>query len=194
MKFPVFQIVLSILLTASLFAEEGREVPATWPGVTFQVFDIKRLDDAHVLMVVRLKSDGTSGEPVMIGDLPKGGKRRHAGTPKSAKGAPDEDEELPRAFTLTSARMIDETTRKEFSALPSLPSKPYFGPNAMVTTLGPGGWIQMAVCFNAPPPLPAGEDGKRPPQKVTVLFPRAVKQLSGLVLPAASGEASGSKQ
>ncbi len=194
MKSSLLPILLSVLLSVSLLAEESREVPTTWPGVKLQVFDIKRLDDSHVLMVIRLKSDETLTEPVMIGDLPKETKRRrHVRTSKSAKGMMEDDEELPRAFSLASARLVDEATRQEFAALSTLPSKPYFGPNAMMTTLGPGGWIQMAVCFKAPPPLPTGEDGKRPLQKVTVLFPRAVKQLPGLVLPAVAGEPAAAK-
>jgi hypothetical protein len=190
MKFPFLSILLSVLMTVSLLAEGSVEVPTTWPGVKLVVFDIKRLDDNHVLMVIRLKSDGAATEPVMIGDLPKEAK---PGPAKTQKGALNDDEKLPRPFSLTSARMVDETTRLEFAALPSLPPKPYLGPNAMITTLGPGGWIQMAVCFKAPPPLPVGEDGKRPAQKVTVLFPRAAKALPGLHLPPAAEEAAAAK-
>lgn len=185
MKSSFLFLLPSVFFAASLFAGEGPEVATTWPGVKLQVSDIRRLDDTHVLMVIRLKSTGA--EPVAIGELPKEPPSRPS---KPSTGGLNDAEELPRPFSLESARLVDETTKQEFTALPSLPSQPFFGPNAMVTTLSPGGWIQMAVHFNAPPPLPPGKDGKRPPQKVTALFPRAAKPMPGLVLPATTGEAT----
>lgn len=175
-------------MAAPLFAGQGAEVPMSWPGVKLQVFDIHRLDETHVLMVIRLKSTAT--EPLTIGDPPKDGGTRPI---KPGKEGLYEADELARPFSLASARLVDEGTKQAFTALPTLPSQPYYGPNAMVTTLSPGGWIQMAVYFNAPPPPPPGPDGTVPPQKVTALFPGAAKPMPGLVLPSVAAGAATSK-
>jgi hypothetical protein len=58
------------------------------------------------------------------------------------------------------------------------------GPNAMMTTLRPGNWLQMAVQFPAPPPPPTeASEGKPPVQKVSLQFPNAKLPVKDLTLP-----------
>jgi len=69
------------------------------------------------------------------------------------------------------------------SALAELPSKPFYGPNELLTTIRPGEWLQMSVLFPSPPIPAAGSDGKVPIQKVSVFLPHANDPIRNVILP-----------
>ncbi|CAN5383774.1 hypothetical protein BH09VER1_BH09VER1_07230 [soil metagenome] len=156
------------------------EAETAWPGVKFSIPEILRIDESHVLAVVLVKADASLANPVLIGRAPKAGMDIPANAnPKDVMTGKYE----PKTFSLAKATMIDAATEKHFAALPSLPFQPFKGPNAMLTTLGPGASLQMAVYFKAPAPFLPGPDGKRAEQKVSVLLPQATKPIEGLILP-----------
>ena len=148
------------------------ESPARWPGVRFEVAQMERVADERnpgkevLLVALRLVSAKEAAGPVFLGEPT--GKDRIA------------------PFTLAEAALVDDQRGTRHAALPQLPTAPFRGPDSVVTQLGPGQWVQMAVAFPAPPLLTDAQ-GKPLPQTVTLYLPGAARALRHLPLPIEDG-------
>lgn len=174
--------LLWLAFSASCLAETGTllgEVDSEWPGVKFQVTQIQRIDAGHLLVTVRLVVGPDAANPTFIGiESPAGAIPKNATPQEAASGKYD-----PTPFSLKTAILYDEGTHQSYTALPELPSKPFLGPNALLTTLRPGNWVQLAVQFSAPPPPPTDDQKPTPELKATILFPKAKGPIKHLALP-----------
>ncbi|XHR29477.1 MAG: hypothetical protein ACFUZC_02735 [Chthoniobacteraceae bacterium] len=173
--------LLWLILSASSLADVGKllgEVDSEWPGVKFQVTQIQWIDSEHLLVTVRLVVGPGAANPTLIGiESSTGAIPKSAPSQEVASGKYDST-----PFSLKTAILYDEGTHQNYPALPGLPAKPFLGPNALLTTLRPGNWIQLAVQFPAPPPPP--DDQKTiSEQKVTLVFPKAKGPIRHLILP-----------
>jgi len=168
---------------ASSLADVGKllgEVDSEWPGVKFQVTQIQRIDSEHLLVTVRLVAGPGAANPTLIGiESSNGAIPQNAPPQEVASGKYDST-----PFSLKTAILYDEGTHQKYTALPGLPAKPFFGPNALLTTLRPGNWIQLAVQFPTPPPPPPSDDQKTiSEQRVTIVFPKSKGPIRHLILP-----------
>ena len=182
----LFSFLAGLGLTLSFgFAQESPaekllgEVDTTLPGIQLVVTDILRVDASHAVVTVRVRGnekqtgDSRVEEPPLVPNPP-------------ANASPQELDDAKyhtQPFSLLSSVLVDEATGTKYKAMPLPMGMPYRGPSQLRSSLEPGSWIQMSVCFAAPPPLPPGQDGKIPDQKITLLLSRAAKPLTGLLLP-----------
>lgn len=141
---------------------------ADWPGVSFFLTQIVRLDKEHVLVAIQVRGDATVKNPTVI-----------AGTDVTQSDKPGDIE----PFTLTSAILVDQETGKKYPADGKLPAQPYWGDPDIISNIRPNTWFQLAVRFKAPLPSPPGPEGKQPEQKVSILLPRATAPIKDIVLP-----------
>lgn len=177
-------IVFICQVTAALIAQESPpkilgQTDTDWKGVAFAVTEIARMDNSHVLVKVRIVADAAAVYPTFIGLSPEAGFLPSNPTKEQML----DEKYLPKPFSLTAGRLLDPKSALEYAAGATLPASPYWGPNSIITNLGPGTWIQLAVLFNAPAPLPPTPEGKIELQHVTLILPKAKTPITGLVLP-----------
>ncbi len=160
------------------------EVATSLPGINLVVTEIRRVDASHAIVVVRVKGDEKQTDNSRVeepADVPN--------PPSNISPEQLEDTKYQsKPFSLLSSVLVDEATGTKYKAMALPFGMPFLGPSLLRSSLEPGSWIQMAVCFAAPPPLPAGQDGKIPDQKISLLLSRATKPLSGLLLPGTSSK------
>ncbi len=155
------------------------ETDTVWRGTKFQITGINRIDATHILLAVRIVVGANAGGPIFLGE-PR---------PKSA----DSEELPPLPFSLSSAKLIDESTNQSFSASPDLPTTPYYGSNSILTTRFPNSWLQLGVLISVGAPPPPKPDGTVVPQKVTIWLPKAKQPMVHVELPAPLPSSSGTK-
>ena len=83
---------------------------------------------------------------------------------------PGVSDPVPLPFSLNGSTLTDLSTGKVFANLPSVPSEPFFGPMETLTSISPGGWIQMGIAFPPLPPPPM-KDGKKQPYLLMFSIP-----------------------
>lgn len=169
-----------VFASSTLLAQEPLgEVDTTLPGLKLVVTEIRRVDKGHAIAVVRIKVDEKQTDTLSVQEPPL--------IPNPPANATPRELEDPKyhsqPFSLLASALIDEASGKKYAAMALPIGMPFLGPSLLRSSLEPGSWIQMAVCFAAPPPLPPGQDGKIPDQKITLLLSRAAKPLKGLILP-----------
>jgi hypothetical protein len=177
-------LISAFLLCASpLVAQDAKvlgETASNWPGVVYQVTQIQRVKETHLLVTVRLNVGASAENPTFIGVPPVAGWQNPA---ELSQKELDSGKYEPTPLSLADTVLVDKTTKTTYRALPTLPADPFVGPNAMMTSLRPGNWLQMAVQFPAPPPPPTDASGKTPVQKVSLQFPNAKLPVKDLTLP-----------
>lgn len=180
LKFAV-TLFITLLLSSPFLQAQNRTppplgaVPAEWPGVTFEIAKIHRLDPTHILVAVRVRGESTLKAPVLIGTTKI--------TELKSESAPPEQlvEFIP--FSLSSAKLVDQATGMEYPADDKLPAAPYWGGPEISTDVRKNTWFQLAVGFKCPPPLPPTPDGKIQVQKVAFRLPMAKADVKDIVLP-----------
>ena len=169
---------------APLVAQDAKPLGQTesnWPGVVYQVTQIQRVSGTHLLVTVRLSVGASAENPTFIGIPPAAGWKNRADLSQQELDTGKYD---PSPLSLADSVLMDQTTKATFKALPTLPAAPFVGPNALMTALRPGNWLQMAVQFPSPPPPPTVATGGKPPaQKVSLQFPNAKLPVKDLPLP-----------
>jgi hypothetical protein len=177
-------LLSAFLLNAlPLVAQEVKvlgEAASDWPGVVYQVTQIQRVNGTHLLVTVRLSVGASAENPTFVGVPPATGWKNRADLTPEELGTGRYD---PTPLSLAEAVLMDQTTKATYKALPSLPATPFVGPNAVMTTLRPGNWLQMAVQFPSPPPPSPAPDGKVPVQRATILLPQANSPIKDILLP-----------
>jgi hypothetical protein len=180
-------------------SDKTYETATKWPGTTFKIILIKRLNVGNVLMAIRISADATAPNDTLLGFL-------HAPVPKPVAapvpiksvgprtGSTTSNEPIiprphsvpkpPDPFSLLTAFVIDEADQAQFNAVPQALSsgQPFYGPSEIVTGLRPRQWLQMSVQFPLPEPPPR-PDGTVPDQKVDVTLPQALAPIKGVVVP-----------
>lgn len=154
------------------------QTASDWTGVSYQVVKIQRVGPDRILVVVRIVANATAQNPTFLGTMKTVPK--NATVVEMSSGKYD-----PTPLMLTKAILVDQQTDAKYSAQPDVPSAPFFGPNMIMTNLRPGGWIQLAVAFPAPPSPAADANGKVPAQKVSIAFPMAKLPAKDIPLPPA---------
>lgn len=142
-------------------------VSTEWKGVHFEIAQIQRLDENHILVAVRIRGDATATNPTLI-----------SGRMLILE---DGSEEIT-PFTLIGATLSDPETGQTYPAVEGVPAEPYWGEPSIVTSLRANTWIQLAVRFKAPPPR-INADGRRAEQKISFQFPKAKKATNPVSLP-----------
>lgn len=181
MKLPNLLIACSLLLAPSLNAQSPLGgAPAQWPGVKLEVWKIARIAPDHLLVAVRLRGESTLKAPVLIGTT-KITEAKPAGGKPSEWDSREQIVEF-KPFSLLPAKLTDQTTGISYPGDNQLPPQPNWGESEIATDIRKNTWIQLAVRFKAPPPLPPDSFGKPQPQKITFLFPGAAP-IKDIVLP-----------
>jgi hypothetical protein len=81
------------------------------------------------------------------------------------------DAENPPPFSLNGSTLTDVFSGAAFENRPSVPPEPFVGPMEILTSLNPGGWVQLGVAFPKPPPPPL-KDGKKQPYQLLLRIPQ----------------------
>ncbi|PTX99822.1 hypothetical protein DB346_18605 [Verrucomicrobia bacterium LW23] len=76
-----------------------------------------------------------------------------------------------KVFTMERCVLEESKTGRKLKPLQDLPTKPFFGPMALVTGIRKGGWIELGVAFPRLPPPPADNQGKPVEYRLTVPVP-----------------------
>lgn len=175
--FTAFALACSSAFLPLRAAELG-EVPIVLPGLKLVVTDVRRVDNENAIVVLRIKADDALADSVRVVE-PAAAK-----PPANATKVELEDPKYKdHPYSLLPSTLVDEASGAKFPAKALPIGLPFLGPSMIRSTLEPGSWIQMAVCFSVPPPLPPGPNGVAPDQKVTLHLAKAAKPLSGVVLP-----------
>ena len=90
------------------------------------------------------------------------------GGPTRQGGAAAGSEQLP--FSLNGSTLKDLNTGQIYANLPALPPEPFYGPMEALTSVLPGGWIQLGIAFPSIP-LPPPKDGKKQPYLLLFSIP-----------------------
>jgi hypothetical protein len=177
--------VLLVLAPLPLFSQQGSEpaafaqllVPTSWPGVSYQVLDIERIQDNRLLVVLQLVADKkkTSAQGVFIGvktPIPA-----DASTEDIQAGRYD-----PKPFSIASSQMVDDQTGEKYPALPAVaPEGKAYPMDYILTKLVPGTTSEyLSLQFAAPTPLPQSEQRK---QTVSFHFSNATAALVKVPVP-----------
>ena len=88
-----------------------------------------------------------------------------------AKDKEGDDEPAPPPFSLDGSTLTDMLTGQVYPNRSALPTTPFVGPMQILTSVNPGGWIQMGVAFPLPPPPPL-KDGKKQPYQLVFRIPK----------------------
>ena len=86
-------------------------------------------------------------------------------------GDPGGIDPVPLPFSLNGSTLTDLVSGTVFVNLPSIPNEPFFGPMEALTSISPGGWIQLGVAFPPLPPPPV-KDGKKQPYQLLFEIPK----------------------
>ena len=176
----LFALIFLTTLHAAKKSPLG-QAEANWPGVTFEIVQFERLGPDRLLAVIHITAGPTAKNPTFIGIEPVAGWKSDDELTAQEKASGDYD---PKPYSLTTATLIEQTTKQQLNALPDVPRNPYRGDNITMTALAPGDWMKVVVQFPAPPPPPKGPDGKLPEQKVTILLPQAKSPIKNIPVPA----------
>lgn len=151
------------------------EAETEWPGIRFQIFNVVAIPGNRLLIGVRVVASATA---------PKEGTLIGTKVPVPASATPTDIEQglyNPVAFSLESAVMIDEKTKKEYKAVAPQPGENYLsGP--LLCSLRPLQAEAMAVQFTAPP-IEYDEKGRPLKRTVSVILPKAKTPINNVVLP-----------
>ena len=183
------QLLAALVFLASAMGAPGGasknlgRTDTEWKGIAFVVTDIARVDDSHILVQLRVDADANTVYPTLIGLPPPAGFLPKNPTLEQLL----DDKYRPKPMSFVSSHLLDEKSGTEYPAVTALPPTPYWGPNSILTNLGPTTWVQVAVQFNAPPPPPPGPDGKIELQKASLIFPKSKSPIKGVVLPRNAG-------
>lgn len=178
MNFHKF-ILCILAATVSCYSETPQfpSVSSTWPGVTFEIVEMRRFPGDHLALVIQAKLEAKAQAPFVLGEPPA------AGTTKIPEDAKEEDINIGdyqnRPYSLVPTKITDELTGKTYQGLSSPPAEvPFFALDQLVATLAPGKAVRLATCFKIPP----STDDKGQ-QKITIQFPRASQPMTGVVVP-----------
>lgn len=178
MKALVFALLYPLLAVAALAQTPDPsqyDVATSWPSVHYQITVVQRIPGNRLLVAVRLYGKGDA-PPTLIGvqvAIPA-----NATQPEVAAGL-----FRPKPFSISGATMTEEITKQTYTTLAPAPnSTPYLSPDVLLT-LHAGESQVMTIQFPAPPPPDpsSGIDPKH--QTVSILLPKAVKAVTGIVLP-----------
>lgn len=184
----LFSLAAFVLIDSEALAQgaETTEILGSaatkWPGVTFNVTEVHRVANDRVLMVIRVQADGSAEPETLIG-VPAA---------KSEKDIPEDlnpsdvGNYAPTRFSLAGGSLTAKGTGVKYPSLPELPTEPYFGPNAICVNLERGGWLQLAVQFEAPPETsadPNNTDAEAKQPAVDVSLPAAERPITNITIP-----------
>ena len=124
---------------------------------------VTKCQSGELLFAVRIhasKTDTLYLGGKFVKPLPGGPTRQGGGLAGS--------EQLP--FSLNGSTLKDLNTGEIYSNLAMLPHEPFYGPMEALTSVLPGGWIQLGIAFPYIPPPPP-KDGKKQPYLLLFSIP-----------------------
>ena len=152
------QLLCVFLLASSCYAQESKP-KADVPRAV--ISDVKTTHDGGLVFACRVFASKTK---ILY---------LHGEFVKPVPGGPTDpgaSDPVPLPFSLNGSTLTDLATNKVFANLPSVPSEPFFGPMEILTSVSPGGWIQMGIAFPPLPPPPM-KDGKKQPYSLLFSIP-----------------------
>ena len=158
------------------------EGETNWPGIHFQIMYLKRIQQNHLLVGVRLFATSQA---------PAGGTLIGSPVPIPANADPRDIAAglyRPSPFTMESSVMTDELTQKAYPVVPSIaPPGHKYRPAVILETLAPGQSDTVTLQFEVPPPPPPPKPGDPPvKQTLSFLFTNAKGEIKNVPLPPAS--------
>lgn len=93
---------------------------------------------------------------------------------KPVPGGPKDeyaDEPVPEPFSLNGSTLRDLLSGKVYANRPAVPNEPFVGPMDILTSVNPGGWVQLGLAFPPIPPPPPDKDGKKQPYQLLFSIP-----------------------
>jgi hypothetical protein len=151
------------------------EVDTEWPGIRFQIVKVASIPGNRLFVGVRV---------VAGAEAPKGGTLIGTEVPIPPGASPADIEQglyNPIPFSLDSAVMTEEKTKKTYPALAAQPGESYLsGP--LLCSLRPLQAEAMGVQF-AVPPIEYDEKGQPLKQVVSIILPKAKTSIRNIVLP-----------
>ena len=173
-------LVLFVLFsTAAAWAQNAPavlgEVDTEWPGIRLQIVKVASIPGNRLFIGVRI---------VAGAEAPKGGTLIGTEVPIPPGATPADIEQglyNPTPFSLDSAVMTEERTKKKYPALKAQPGENYLsGP--LLCSLRPLQVEAMGVQFAAPP-IEYDEKGRPLKQVVSIFLPKAKAPINNIVLP-----------
>ena len=160
------QLLCLLLIAASCRAQE-KKVGGILPRA--EISDVRRTSDEGLLFVCKIFA--SKSQVLYLNDVFRKPDPVGQAAPSGLKNAP------PSPFSLNGSKLTDITTGTVYENTTALPTAPYFGPMEVLTSIPPGGWIQMAVAFPPLPPPPM-KDGKPQPYKLLFEIPHLKARIS----------------
>lgn len=158
----------SILLSALLFLVPVSVLPAQTPveDVTPRAAlrSVTKVEPGDLLFAIRLHA--SKSKALYLSEEPTEEQRK-----MQARDRETNDEPAPFPFSLNGSTLTDMLTGQVYPNRPALPTTPFVGPMEVLTSVSPGGWIQMGIAFPLPPPPPL-KDGKKQPYQLVFRVPK----------------------
>lgn len=176
---PILFVLVVLLCAAAAWAQPAPamlgEVDTEWPGIRFQIVKVTSIPGNRFFVGVRI---------VASAEAPKGGTLIGTEVPIPPGATPADIEQglyNPTPFSLDSAVLTDEKTKKKYPALTPQPGENYLsGP--LLCSLRPLQAEAMGVQFTAPP-VEYDEKGRPLKQVVSIVLPKAKAPINNIVLP-----------
>ena len=153
----------SFLLAAPCFAQEKK--PEAKPDIPRAVVaDVRKTPEGGLLFAVRVFASNSKPLSLSRTAAP------HAPLPPNAPPQAGLDDPLP--FSIAGSTLRDLNAGQTYTSIPRLPDTPFVGPMEALTTIAPGGWLQLGVAFPPIPLPPPGKDGKKQPYLLLLEIPQ----------------------
>jgi len=162
MKISLVCSLFLLVLAAGLSAQTPTPVEDTIPRAT--VKSVTKVDPGDLLFAIRIYA--SKSEILYLSEkLTKEQKKAQV------RDKERDDDPSPPPFNLNGSTLTDVLTGQVYPNRPTLPSTPFVGPMEILTSVNPGGWIQMGIAFPLPPPPPL-KDGKKQPYQLVFRVPK----------------------
>jgi len=136
----------AFFLALPLHAQPDRWVPTNWAGVKARVDLVQRLPGNRVAIRLFYQAGQDAPEQTVIcGEV----RTYHS---KNEFTGEEIVEEIPDAYSIEAATLVETATGVRFSRSPKQPGDPFPGPSSLINMLRPREGFRMGVILNAPPP------------------------------------------
>lgn len=162
MKSSLLYSLFLLVFAAALSAQTPASVEDTIPQA--KVRSVTKIDPGDLLFAIRIYA--SKSEILYLSEeLTKEQKKAQV------RDKERDDDPSPPPFSLNGSTLTDVLTGQVYPNRPMLPTTPFVGPMEILTSVNPGGWIQMGIAFPLPPPPPL-KDGKTQPYQLVFRVPK----------------------
>ena len=152
------------MIATPCFAKEKKQEKDPFNPRTV-VAEVNKTPDGELLFSIRVFA--SKSKPLIL----SGPVVPHAPLPPNSPQLAGLADPLP--FSIAGSTLKDlSADGQTYTSLPKLPTTPFVGPMEILTTISPGGWIQLGLAFPPIPPPPIGKDGKKQPYLLLLEIPK----------------------